>query len=235
MKRKTENYALDWIGQVPGKRESRRIVGQYMLTERDLLDHNMFEDEIANGGWYIDLHKAGGLLAEYSEQAAAEGHSSDYMLKSYVAPYGIPLRCLFAKEVPNLLLAGRNISVSHVALGSTRVMGTTAVLGQATGTAAAIALESEEPVCQLTSSTLVKIKQQLLRDDAFLQHTTNVDKVDLARKATVKASSEATMSRAEPTNDGAPITTDNKERLSEMRGPMDRYQHRKACCHLDLC
>jgi len=123
-----------------------------------------------------------------------------------------------AKDVPNLLLAGRNIGVTHVVLGSTRVMGTTAVLGQAAGTTAAIALQSGELVCQLTSSTLAKIKQQLLRDDAFLLHTANEDEADLARQATVIASSEATVSRAEPTSGGAPITTDNEDMLSELKG-----------------
>lgn len=198
MRLKAMNYAIDWIGQVPGKRESRRIHGPVMLTELDMLNHTVFNDEIAYGGWYIDLHKAGGLLAEYSEQAAAEGHESAYMNKSYVPPYGIPLRCLIAKGVPNLLLAGRNISVTHVALGSTRVMGTTALLGQAAGTAAAIAIDRGESVNALSGEAIGQLKQRLLRDDMFLLHTVNEDEADLARRATITASSELLIGEAAP-------------------------------------
>ncbi|NOU67090.1 FAD-dependent oxidoreductase [Paenibacillus sp. LMG 31461] len=195
---KTKHYALDWIGQVPGKRESRRIMGQYVLTEKDLVGQTVFEDEVAFGGWYIDLHKSGGLLAEYSEQSVAEGENSDYMKKSYIAPYGIPLRSLVAKDVTNLMMAGRNISASHVALGSSRVMGTTALLGQAAGTAAAVALSRGESVSGLSVSTITAIKQRLLRDDCFLLHESNEDPLDLARMAIATASSEAKLGRVEP-------------------------------------
>lgn len=213
----TKHYALDWIGQVPGKRESRRIMGQYMLTEIDLVGQTALEDEVAYGGWYIDLHKSGGLLAEYSEQSVAEGDNSDYMKKSYIAPYGIPLRSLIAKDASNLMMAGRNISASHVALGSCRVMGTTALLGQAAGTAAAVALSRGEIVSDLSVSTIAALKQKLLRDDCFLLHESNEDPLDLARMATATASSEARLGRVEPfSNNGHEL--DESELLREKRG-----------------
>ena len=215
---KASNYALDWIGQVPGKRESRRILGHYLLTELDIVNHTLFEDEIAFGGWYIDLHQSGGLLAEYSEQAAAEGHHSEYMNKSYITPYGIPLRCLIAKGVPNLMMAGRQISATHVALGSSRIQGTTALLGQAAGTAAALALRKGENLTAIASNTISEIKQQLLKDDCFLLHTTNEDPLDLARKASLLASSEATTSRVEPFFKESPNLEVDEEPLTEMRG-----------------
>ncbi|MDF2924530.1 MAG: hypothetical protein K0R57_3444 [Paenibacillaceae bacterium] len=198
MMKKTENYALDWIGQVPGKRESRRIAGEYLLTELDLLEKTAFEDEVAFGGWYVDLHRAGGLLAEYSEQASVEGHQSEYMKKSYVGPYGIPLRCLLAKDVPNLLLAGRNISVTHAALGSTRVMGTTALLGQAAGTAAAMACREGLELSAFAKAGVAGLKQQLLRDGCFLLHTVNGDPADLAGQAALASSSEACLEQVKP-------------------------------------
>ncbi|NQX63321.1 FAD-dependent oxidoreductase [Paenibacillus qinlingensis] len=216
---KSKHYALDWIGQVPGKRESRRIMGHYLLTEADLVNQPAFEDEVAFGGWYIDLHKSGGLLAEYSEQSVAEGEDSAYMKKSYIAPYGIPLRSLIAKDVSNLLMAGRNISASHVALGSSRVMGTTALLGQAAGTAAAVALIQGESLSALSATTIKELKQRLIRDDCFLLHESNADPFDLARTATPTASSEARLRRVEPKQVSNEChTLDESEHLSEKRG-----------------
>jgi hypothetical protein len=112
------NYALDWIGQVPGKRESRRVIGQYFLTEHSIAKCEVFPDEIAFGGWFIDLHTPGGLLAPTAEPASAEGYNpnSEYAEKSYVGPYGIPLRCLHSKDIENLSMAGRNVSATHAAL-----------------------------------------------------------------------------------------------------------------------
>jgi hypothetical protein len=192
-KDRAANWALDWIGQVPGKRESRRIIGRAVLTEPDLQKQTVFPDEIAFGGWFIDLHTPGGLLARTSEPASAEGYrpTTDYAVKSYCGPYGIPLRVLIAKDVDNLLLAGRNASVSRAAFGSTRVMGTTALMGQAAGTAAAIAVRQGLPVHEVPEKAIGQVQQALLRAGCFLPHVKNEDPADLARQATVTASSEA--------------------------------------------
>ncbi len=198
------NWALDWIGQVPGKRESRRIAGLYTLTEHDVRDRVAFSDEIAFGGWFLDLHTPGGLLAETSEPASAEGYepTSTYSRKSYVGPYGLPLRMLMAKDVPNLLLAGRNVSATHAALGTVRVMATTALMGQAAGTAAALALDRQCDPCQLDAQAIGAVQQQLLRDGCFLPHRRNEDPQDLARLATATASSEAVVSGVAPDTKG---------------------------------
>ncbi len=128
-KDRVKNYALDWIGQVPGKRESRRIIGRYFMTEHDVINKTEFPDEIAFGGWFVDLHTPGGLLAKSSEPSAALGDEeheydtfSDYSAMSYCGPYGVPLRILLAKDLDNLMMAGRNVSVTHAALGTVRVM-----------------------------------------------------------------------------------------------------------------
>ncbi|WP_079417246.1 FAD-dependent oxidoreductase [Paenibacillus ferrarius] len=187
------NHAIDWIGQVPGKRESRRIMGHYLMTEHDPLNKTVFEDEIAYGGWFLDLHTPGGLLAPTSEHASAEGYNetSSYMVKSYCGPYGVPLRSTIAKDVDNLLMAGRNISVTHAALGTVRVMGTTAIVGQAVGTAAAVALRKGLALADVPSEAIRDVQQTLLRDGCFLLNTTNEDELDLARSAQVIASSQA--------------------------------------------
>jgi len=192
------NYALDWIGQVPGKRESRRIVGEYWMTEHDPLQKTVFHDEIAYGGWFIDLHEPGGLLAPVSERTTSEGHDSSYGATTYVGPYGIPLRILIAKGMNNVMMAGRNVSVTHAALGTVRVQGTTALMGQAAGTAAAIAIQTGMPVRQVPELAAREVQQALLRDGCFLLNTHNEDPDDLARLASVYASSEAKLSGAEP-------------------------------------
>lgn len=206
MRERTRNFALDWIGQVPGKRESRRIMGLRLMDEHDALEKRVFEDEIAFGGWFVDLHTPGGLLAPTSEPTAADGnHSpfSDYSAQSYCGPYGIPLSSLIAKDVENLMMAGRNISVTRAALGTTRVMGTTALLGEAAGIAAALSLRSRKKLADMVSGESVKaIQQTLLRGGCFLPNSRNEDPGDLARKAKVHASSEALVHGSGPDSKG---------------------------------
>ena len=196
MKEKTKNYVLDWIGQVPGKRESRRIMGEYFMTEHDVIEKTVFDDEVGFGGWFVDLHTPGGLLAEHAEKSSVTyggeyNTFSEYMVMSYCGPYGIPLKSLVAKDVDNLMMAGRNISCTHAALGTLRVMGTTALMGQGVGVAAAIALDDEVLVRDLKPESITRMKQQLLRDGCFLLNNVNEDPNDLALKASVAASSEA--------------------------------------------
>ena len=107
--------------------------------------------------------------------------------------YPIPLRSLYSKNVGNLLLAGRNISASHVAFTSTRVMATCAVVGQAAGQAAVACLEKGLLPRQLASDkkAVHSLKQRLLRNDQSLRDTKNEDPEDLARVARVRASHEA--------------------------------------------
>ncbi|WP_246096126.1 FAD-dependent oxidoreductase [Paenibacillus sinopodophylli] len=197
------NHAIDWIGQVPGKRESRRIQGLYLMTEHDPQNRTVFEDEIAYGGWFLDLHTPGGLLAPTSEHASSEGYdeTSSYMVKSYCGPYGIPLRSTIARDVDNLMMAGRNISVTHAALGTVRVMGTTALIGQAVGTSAAIALKRGIAVQDLPTEAVRDVQQILLRDGCFLPNSLNEDERDLARTARLSASSEAAVVGINPETD----------------------------------
>ncbi|WP_409342224.1 FAD-dependent oxidoreductase [Paenibacillus sp. MBLB4367] len=211
------NYALDWIGQVPGKRESRRIMGRYLMTEHDPLQKTVFADEIAYGGWFIDLHEPGGLLAPFSEMAAVEGGAGAYMAKSYVGPYGIPLRILIAKDADNLMMAGRNVSVTHAALGTVRVMGTTAIMGQAAGTAAALAVRAGMPVKEVPERAVRDVQQTLLREGCFLPNVANEDPLDLARPAAaIRASSEALLSGS------APPQQANFEAASRGGGALDK-------------
>lgn len=166
------NYALEFIGQVPGKRESRRIMGCHFLNENELQDRVDFADEVAYGGWFIDLHTPGGLLAEHSEPASALGYDAnikDVALK-YIGPYGIPLRSLVSRDVPNLMMAGRNISVTHAALGTVRVMATCGLMGEAVGTAAALGLSRGVAPAEVAAKFAGDLQSRLLRKGCFLPH-----------------------------------------------------------------
>jgi len=176
------NWALDWIGFMPGKRGSRRLLGDYMLTEHDLRKVQ-FADEVAMGGWPMDDHPPGGF------------DRPDLPPNTSIKPdqvYPIPLRSLYSRNVGNLWLAGRNISASHVAFTSTRVMATCGVIGQAVGMAAVECLEKGLTPRQLAKDPkgVVRLQQRLLRDDQSLRDTRNEDPADLAREAKVTASSE---------------------------------------------
>jgi hypothetical protein len=205
LKEKAKNFGLDWMGQVPGKRESRRVMGDYFMTEKDPQERTAFPDEVAFGGWFVDLHTPGGLLAATSEASAATGwdQTTEYAAKSYVGPYGIPLRMLIARDSPNLFLAGRNVSVTHAALGTVRVMATTALMGQAVGTAAAVALQRGHGIHELAEKAAAEIQQSLLRQGCFLPNLKNEDPLDLARAASASASSSASLFGAGPLSRGS--------------------------------
>lgn len=170
------HWALEWIGFVPGKRESRRFIGQHILTENDLLSSRPFADAIAYGGWPIDTHPPEGVDAP--NEPPCTQHHLPYL-------YDIPLRCCVSTVPRNLMFAGRNISATHIAFASTRVMATCAVIGQGVGTAAALALrQSVLPADIAADAKLVHdIQQQLLRDDCYLIGVLNDDPNDLVRTA----------------------------------------------------
>lgn len=193
MKDRCANHVLDWIGQVPGKRESRRILGRHFITENELRLANAFPDEIGYGGWFLDLHTPGGLLAEHAEPAASEGYSAHSLerAKGHVGPYGLPLRILQSRDIDNLGFAGRNVSATKAALGSIRVMLTCGVLGQAIGAAAAIATRRGVGVAELAGDAVAELQDLLLRDGCFLPNVARPVAGDLMQAATLSAGSSA--------------------------------------------
>jgi hypothetical protein len=176
----SRRWALDWVGMVPGKRESRRLVSDYLLKQQDLEDGGHFDDAIAIGGWPMDDHPPGGFDRADLEPA------QQIRTKEV---FNIPFSTLYSKNIPNLMMAGRNISATHVAFSSTRVMATCAVLGQAAGTAAAQCVKEGITPRQLRQEKprLARLQQALLRDDQSIERVKNEDPLDLARKATVNA------------------------------------------------
>jgi hypothetical protein len=153
-----ENWELDWIGFLPGKRESRRYVGDHILTQNDVRAEGRFPDIVAYGGWSMDDHHPAGFRHPVQPTVFHPAPS----------PYGIPYRCLYSRNVDNLLFAGRNISATHAALSSTRVMGTCSILGQAVGTAAAIAAVRNVSPREVGRAHIGELQQALMEDDAYL-------------------------------------------------------------------
>ena len=155
-----ELWQLDFIGFLPGKRESRRMVGKTIMNQNDIMADRAFSDVIAYGGWPLDDHDPAGFYYD--------GHPNT----SYKTPdtYAIPYRALYSRNIDNLLFAGRNISVTHGALSSSRVMATCAVCGQAVGTAAAIAKKYGETPHGVYLHHLDELQETLLRNDCYLPH-----------------------------------------------------------------
>lgn len=188
-----DNLVLDWVGMVPGKRESRRIMGEYVLCENDVRSCTLFPDRVAYGGWFIDLHTPGGILAKDQPPEPTFPSNREETDKRQVAVYSIPFRSLYSKDIGNLMMAGRDISVTHVVLGTTRLMGTCAIIGQAVGTATYLCRKYQIAPKDIYHSHKEELQQLLLKQDCFIPQIKNEDPQDMARNATVKASSSASM------------------------------------------
>lgn len=179
------NWALTWFGWVPGKRESRRFLGQHVLTQTDLEDALSFSDAIAYGGWAMDTHPPEGM--DFKGGFPGTDVAAEFL--PYL--YTIPLRACVSQNIENLMFAGRNMSASHIAFSSTRVMGTCAVVGQGVGTAAALGIKHEiDPKNMAGNRSFIhQVQQQLLLDDCFIPGVKHEDQMDLTLLARVNASS----------------------------------------------
>lgn len=156
-----DNYLLDWVGFLPAKRESRRYIGDYVVTQNDVESGGLFDDVVAYGGWKMDDHFPEGF--DYPAYPTVY-HPAP-------CPWGIPYRALYSKDIDNLYCAGRNISVTHSALSSSRVMATCASIGQAVGTAVAIAIQDGVGKREVD---IAKLQQYLIQDDCYIP---NIDRV----------------------------------------------------------
>ncbi len=177
----SQTLTLEWVGLIPGKRESRRFLGHYILTQDDIIKQHHFEDAIAFGGWAIDLHPADGVYS--SENGCIQYHSKGI--------YEIPYRCYVSKDIKNLYYAGRIISATHVAHGSTRVMATSALGGQAVGVAAAQCVKKGlYPIELMDKSEMNELQHSLnIMGQSIPQTIIHADK-NLALNASITSSSQ---------------------------------------------
>ncbi len=204
------NLTLEWVGHIPGKRESRRFEGPYLINQHDVVEQRRHDDDIGHGGWSIDLHPADGI---YSEKPGCDQWHAKGV-------YPIPYRCLFSRNIRNLFLAGRTMSATHVAFGSTRVMATLAVGGQAVGIAAAIcARERLRPADLVEPGRMRRLQRDLLRAGQFIPGVALADDEDLARRATVTASSEFALAGLPPGGEWRALEHDWAQLVPVPKGP----------------
>jgi hypothetical protein len=174
------NLTLEWMGMIPGKRESRRFEGDYMLTQNDIVQQRAHFDAVSVGGWAIDIHPARGVYSPLP--ACVQWHSKGV--------YQVPFRCMYSRNISNLFLAGRILSASHIAFGSTRVMVSCAHSAQAVGMAAAICTEQKIMPSQILDPERIhSLQQRLLRTGQFIPGVASDDSSDLARSAHLSATS----------------------------------------------
>lgn len=177
---KATNYALKVVATTLAKRETRRLLGDYVLTQNDVQGDTLFDDRIAYGGWTLDIHHPDGMFS---------GEKGPYDFGAGTTLYQIPFRCLYSRTIGNLLFAGRNASVTHVALGTVRIQRTLACLGQVAGTAAARCAQGFMTPREFGQKQMKQFQQLLVKDDLSIPGVRNEDPQDLARTATVTASS----------------------------------------------
>ncbi|NLS95030.1 MAG: FAD-dependent oxidoreductase [Planctomycetaceae bacterium] len=192
-KERAANYELAWVGHIAGKRENRRLIGDYVLTQNDIGEQTLFPDRVAFGAWSVDDHYSGGFFHQGATAQHRDRTESHYM----GVPFSIPFRCLYSKNVDNLLMAGRNISASHLGMSDTRVMLTCAVMGHAAGTGAAFCVHEQTTPRGVCQNHMAALQQQLLKEGATIFELQADDAHDLARKATATASSWRTHTSGE--------------------------------------
>lgn len=157
---RARNWAIEWMQFLPAKRESRRYLGRHTLSQNDIEAGGNFDDLVAYGGWTMDDHRPEGFWGKPDGRKPTN-------FNPVPVPYGIPLRCMLSANVENLCFAGRCHAATHMAMSSTRVMGTATAMGQALGTAVGLAVRRELALDDLPRH-IDELQQTLLRDDVYL-------------------------------------------------------------------
>ncbi len=152
---------LTWVSHVSGKRESRRIVGDYVLREQDLTRPINHEDGTCTTTWRIDQHYP--LEKNTKDYPGAEWLS--YGVLTPIDFYALPYRCFYSKDISNMFMAGRNISVTHIALGSVRVMRTCGMMGEVVGMAAVVCARHNATPRDIYTTYFAEL-QELMRKGA---------------------------------------------------------------------
>ncbi len=208
-----ETLTLEWVGQIPGKRESRRFEGDYMMTQQDVIEQRQHYDAISFGGWSIDLHPADGVFSELPgcDQWHAKG------------VYQVPYRTQYSRNIRNLFITGRIMSASHVAFGSTRVMLTLACAAQSVGMAAAHCARRGLLPRDIAEPAAIKLLQRdLQRVGGYIPQFKLEDEANLLRQAAVSASSKLCLESLP--DDGPRLTLERPyaQMLPAQRGRLPR-------------
>jgi len=160
------NHKLNWAAYIAGKRESRRLLGDVILTEQDLFTGRRYPDGCVPTSWTMDLH-----LPDKPYEAGFEGDAFIAKAKftAYPRPYWIPYRCLYSRNVSNLFMAGRDISVTHQVLGTTRVMRTNGMMGEVVGMAASLCKKHNTDPRSIYDKHLLELKELFKRGSGKTQ------------------------------------------------------------------
>lgn len=192
-----ETLTLEWMGTIPGKRESRRFEGLSILTQKDIVEQREHWDAVSFGGWAIDLHPADGVYSSLPgcEQWHAKG------------VYQIPFSTMVSRDIRNLMYAGRLISTSHIAFGSTRVMATCGHNAQAVGEAAALCVtrEKEPREASLDETFMRALQKRLVRRGQWIPGVSVDDEDDLALRAQITASSQLLLTELDLSGEFLPL------------------------------
>lgn len=189
-----------------GRRESRRLIGDYILTQDDCIEGRRFDDAISYSGWALDIHHPEGIYS---------GKKGPLYCAKAVALPSIPYRCIYSKNIDNLLFAGRNVSVTHIALGTVRVQNTIATLGQAAGTAAAMCIKLNETPRGIYQHHIRDLQQLLIKNDQYIPGFKNEDPGDPCLTATVTASSVSTTEVYNPKHgSNGPLVALDQDRIA---------------------
>ncbi|MFX0099890.1 MAG: FAD-dependent oxidoreductase [Candidatus Hodarchaeota archaeon] len=172
-------YELVGLNHIMGTRESRRLVGDYILTQNDYDDETIHPDTVAFTDWGIDVHHPEGFWIK----------GDDCMHVYRGRRVSIPYRSLYSRNISNLFISGRCHSATHLAHGGTREMRTVAMMGEATGTAAALAIQKGTNPRGIYQNHVKELQQMLLKSGCYLLGVKNQDPKDIALKAIVTASS----------------------------------------------
>ncbi|QHT69000.1 FAD-dependent oxidoreductase [Rhodocytophaga rosea] len=205
-----DTMTLEWVGYIPGKRESRRFEGDYILKQQDIVEQLQHTDAVAFGGWSIDLHPADGIFSE--KPGCNQWHSKGI--------YQIPYRSLYSRNIKNLFLAGRIISVSHVAFGSSRVMGTSAYVGQAAAMAAVLCTRKNLLPRQLGENSINLLQKELLKSGQYIPGLALKDEEDLVQQATLSSTSEFVLQELPPDGPLLPLKDSAAQMLPIAVGKM---------------
>jgi len=154
-----ERQRLEWVAYVAGRRESRRLMGDVILQQQDVVERKPYPDASFTTTWTIDLH-----YPDPTNSARFPGEEFRTIARHVrVAPYAVPYRCLYSRNIENLFMAGRNISVTHAALGTVRVMRTTGMMGEVVGMAASLCAKHATSPRGVYSQYLGELKDLMAR------------------------------------------------------------------------
>ena len=172
------HLTLSWQGNLPGKRESRRMITERVVRQQDVQSRVAFEDAAFYGGWYMDFHPSDGIHT-----------NEDFCVQIPVQVYAMPFRCLYNRMVGNLLFAGRNIGATHVAFASSRIMNTCAMSGQASGLLASYCIGAGKEPAGLEQEDIEIMQQIMISNDMLLPGIHRLRTDNLVQRAEVSVSS----------------------------------------------